>query len=138
MPVSALAPLGDIPTARFYSLQKGRPAMQARSAPLAMEDFTSHLADFADTAAMIDRLDLVISVDTAVAHLAGALGTPVWTLLPATPHWHYGMSGPTTPWYPTMRLFRQRRRGDWNEVASRVTAALSAGDWASRDDRIGG
>ena len=90
-----------------------------------MLDFGDAIADFADTAALISQLDLVISVDTAVAHLAGALGKPVWTLLPFVPDWRWGRAGESTPWYPTMRLFRQERRGEWCDPIGRVTDELT-------------
>jgi ADP-heptose:LPS heptosyltransferase len=76
---------------------------------------------------VIDGLDLIITVDTAVAHLAGALAKPVWTLLPEVPDWRWGLTDPTTPWYPSMRLFRQDRRGDWAGVMGRVSEALLGG-----------
>jgi ADP-heptose:LPS heptosyltransferase len=78
----------------------------------------------ADTAALIENLDLVIAVDTAVCHLAGALGKPVWTLTAAIPHWGLGMQPDRTPWYPTMRLFRQQTANDGAGVIQRVAAAL--------------
>ena len=74
----------------------------------------------------LDQLDLVITVDTAVAHLAGALGKPVWVLLHVVPDWRWGVEGETTPWYPTMRLFRQARAGDWAAVMLRVAQTLAA------------
>ncbi|EDY18434.1 TPR repeat protein [Chthoniobacter flavus Ellin428] len=77
----------------------------------------------------MSELDLIITVDTAVAHLAGAMGKRVWTLLPFVPDWRWGLHGDTTPWYPTMRLFRQKSAGDWEEVIERVRAELQA--WAS-------
>ena len=82
-----------------------------------------HLAFFVSD--LIDQLDLVISVDTAVAHLAGALGRPVWTLLSDVPDWRWLLEGQTTPWYPTMRLFRQTHSGAWGDVMQRVAAALA-------------
>ena len=82
--------------------------------------------DFADTAALVARMDLVITVDTAVAHLAGALGRPVWLLLPFAPDWRWGLRADTTPWYPTMRLFRQPAPLDWETVIRRVRDALIA------------
>jgi ADP-heptose:LPS heptosyltransferase len=84
------------------------------------------LRDFADTAAVVAQLDLVIAVDTAVAHLAGALGKPVWILLPFVPDWRWGLDRERTPWYGTARLFRQTRRGDWEGVLARVAAELKA------------
>ncbi len=129
--LSALAPLADAKGVTFYSLQKGDAAKQATNPPAGMEliDRTAELTDFADTAAFIANLDLVISVDTAVAHLAGAMGKPVWTLLPFVPDWRWLMQREDSPWYPTMRLCRQRGRGDWGSVISRVAEALSS-RWA--------
>ena len=85
---------------------------------------TADLADFADTAALVSNLDLVISIDTAVAHLAGALGIPVWTLVGYPPEWRWLLQGDGSPWYPTMRLFRQRTSTGWQDVVSQVTEAL--------------
>jgi ADP-heptose:LPS heptosyltransferase len=82
--------------------------------------------DFAETAAVIAQLDLVIGVDTAVLHLAGALGKPAWMLLPAAPDYRWLLTGATTAWYPSMRLFRQPRRGDWASVVAAVQTALTA------------
>ena len=93
---------------------------------LAVVDLSPELSDFAETAAAISNLDLVISVDTAVAHLAGALAKPVWTLLPRVPDWRWQVRGETTPWYPTMRLYRQPRSGDWHSVIQRVTGDLAS------------
>jgi ADP-heptose:LPS heptosyltransferase len=82
------------------------------------------LNDFADTAAAICELDLVITVDTSVAHLAGALGRPTWTLLSHTPDWRWQLDRTDSAWYPTMRLFRQPRWGDWEAVFNEIRAAL--------------
>ena len=83
-------------------------------------DYTAELAtDFADTAGLISQLDLVITVDTAVAHLAGAMGKKVWVLLPFVPDWRWLLDREDSPWYPTMRLFRQKVKGDWAEVMER-------------------
>jgi hypothetical protein len=82
------------------------------------------LTNFSETAAAISAMDLVISVDTSVAHLAGALGRPVWTLLPHAPDWRWMLDRTDSPWYPSMRLFRQETRGDWAGVVSRVIAEL--------------
>lgn len=84
------------------------------------------IADFADTAALVETMDLVIAVDTAVAHLAGALAKPVWILLPATPDWRWMLAREDSPWYPTARLFRQTTRDDWHGVLLRVREALDA------------
>lgn len=124
--LEALAPLGRVPGVRFYSLQKGDPAQQALMPPPGMQiiDWTNELDDFADTAALVANLDLVIAVDTAVAHLAGALGIPVWTLLPFAPDWRWLLDRDDSPWYPTMRLFRQTVPGDWDSVIEVVCDAL--------------
>src|SRR5665811_1051564 len=92
---------------------------QKDSAPpseLQLIDLMPDAKDFADTAALIANLDLVISVDTSVAHLAGAMGKPVWTLLPFSPDWRWMLDRTDSPWYPTMRLFRQPSIGDWDTV----------------------
>jgi len=120
------APLVEVPGVGFYSLQKGVAAGQASAPPTGINlvDHTAGLHDFADTAALVANLDLVISVDTAVAHLAGAMGKPVWTLIPRPTDFRWLLDRPDSPWYPTMRLFRQRRPGDWGEVFERITAEL--------------
>ena len=87
-------------------------------------DLGGNLNDFADTAAVMNQMDLIISVDTSIAHLAGALARPVWTLLPFVPDWRWMLERGDTPWYPTMRLFRQQTHGDWPGVFSGVGNAL--------------
>ena len=82
------------------------------------------LVDFSDTAAVVDQLDLVVSVDTSVAHLAGALGRPIWTLIPFLPDWRWQLEGEISPWYPTMRLFRQSERNNWKPAMDQVTNEL--------------
>jgi Flp pilus assembly protein TadD len=126
VPLSLLVPLSHVPGLNFYSLQKGDRAMQAQNPPGGMKlvDWTQELRDFSDTAALIANLDLVITVDTAVAHLAGAMGKPVWLLLPFVPDWRWMMDREDSPWYPTMRLFRQKAIGQWEEVVERVSEAL--------------
>ena len=126
IPLEMLAPLAATPDARFYSLQKGEAAAQAHSPPAGMKvnDLSAELTDFADTAAAIENLDLVISVDTSASHLAGALNKPVWTMLPFSPDWRWMLDREDSPWYPTMRLFRQRVPGDWKDVIDRVATAL--------------
>ena len=112
-----LRPLLRIPDAEFYSLQvDARGMLPPALREAGVIDATEHIADFADTAALLAELDLVITADTATAHLAGALGRPVWTLLPFVPDWRWGLGREDTPWYSTMRLFRQKTAGDWDEV----------------------
>jgi ADP-heptose:LPS heptosyltransferase len=89
-----------------------------------MIDLSEELIDFAETAAIVSALDLVITIDTAVAHLAGSLGKPVWLLLPYAPDWRWMLDRKDTPWYPTMKLFRQPRYGEWGDVVERVTTEL--------------
>jgi tetratricopeptide (TPR) repeat protein len=117
-----LAPLADVPGVGFVSLQKDEPALQARHPPagLRLVDFATELGDFADTAAVVAGLDLVISVDTSVAHLTGALGKPVWILSRYEGCWRWLNGREDTPWYPTARLYHQRAPGDWAEVIARV------------------
>ena len=91
-----------------------------------MLDWTDELDDFSDTAALVEALDLVISVDTAVAHLAGALGKPVWLLNRLDTDWRWLLEREDSPWYPTMRIFRQPRFGDWTSVIGRVAEELAA------------
>ncbi len=122
-----LAPLFSIP-ARFVSIQRDLRGEDAGG--VAAETRLTHaggaLEDFADTAAVIALADLVIAVDTAAAHLAGAMGRPVWMLLPFAPDWRWTLEGETTPWYPTARLFRQPALGDWDSVIARVGAELGS------------
>jgi ADP-heptose:LPS heptosyltransferase len=92
---------------------------------LALVDCTDELRDFADTAALVSQLDLVIAVDTSVAHLAGGLGVPVWMLSRFNGCWRWMLERDGSPWYPSMRIFRQARAGDWQEVIERVASALA-------------
>ena len=89
-----------------------------------MLDAAPLIEDFADTAALMDRLDLVITVDSAPAHLAGTLGRPTWVLLPFTPYWFWLLDREDSPWYPSVRLFRQPKRGDWDTVFARIAEEL--------------
>jgi hypothetical protein len=125
--LAQMAPLASIQDVRFFSLQKGPQASQAAEPPPGMDlvEVGSQLQDFTDTAAVVANLDLVISVDTAVAHLAGALAKPTWVLTPYTHHWPWLLDRHDSPWYPTMRLFRQTSPGDWDGVISRVVRALA-------------
>ena len=123
---SAMAPLLSA-EATFFSLQKDvRPADAAVLAGRSeIIQITDELADFSDTAAVMAQLDLIISVDTSTVHLAGALGRPVWILLPFLPDWRWLLDRDTSPWYPTARLFRQDETRRWDGVIPRVQAALS-------------
>jgi tetratricopeptide (TPR) repeat protein len=120
------APLANIPGVRFFSLQKGPAAAQTPPAGMNFIDRSADLTDFADTAALVEKLDLVICVDSAVAHVAGALAKPVWTLIPWISGIFWAMPGDTTPWYPTMRLFRQTTPGDWSRPVLQMAEALRA------------
>ena len=126
--LATLTPLAEVRGVRFISIQKGEAATEAKSPPQGMEllDAGQELKDFADTAALVATLDLVIAVDTSVAHLAGALGKPVWVLLPFSADWRWLFDRSDSPWYPTMRLFRQRRAGEWDPVVAEVREQLQA------------
>ncbi len=121
-----LAPLAGASAVTFYSLQKGPGASQVGSPPAGMNlvDLTARIDDFSDTAAFLSQLDLLISIDTSVAHLAGAMGLPVWVVLPFAPGWRYHVGRTDNPWYPTMRLFRQERDGDWGGLVQVVADEL--------------
>jgi hypothetical protein len=136
MPLSALGPLAAVDGVEFYTLQFGKPAEEVASPPAGMRliDHTSQIRDFADTAALLPELDLVICVDTALAHLAGAMGRPVWVLLQFTPDFRWLLEGRTTAWYPSMRLFRQKKFGDWAEVIEGVAAEL--GEYVEKNRRV--
>jgi Flp pilus assembly protein TadD len=124
--LKALAPLGEVSGVSFVSLQKDGPAAQAADPPhgMMLHDFTTDLHDFEDTAALIANLDLVISVDTSVAHLVGALGKPVWLLNRFDTDWRWLLNRDDSPWYPTLRQFRQPSPGDWDRAVCAVRDAL--------------
>jgi uncharacterized protein (TIGR03032 family) len=128
-------PILTIPEISFYSLQKGERHKDLGDLPsrLHVQNMELQLRDFGDLAVIIDQLDLVITVDTPVAHMSGALGKPVWTLLSQVADWRWMLEGETTPWYPTMRLFRQTRPGDWTDVIKRVAQGISRHEWASTE-----
>ena len=124
----AFKPLFALPGLRWFSLQRERrPGDEADLAALgAFEDLAPELKDFADTAAALANLDLLIAADTSIVHLAGALARPVWTLVPFSPDWRWLTGREDTPWYPTMRLLRQPAIGAWKELMERVAGELSA------------
>ena len=126
MALATLKPLLELPGVTFVSLQKGAAAGQIRKLDKAHRphEVMEGIKDFADTAALVDALDLVITVDTAVAHLAGALGKPVWILSRFDGCWRWLADRDDSPWYPTARLFRQERPGDWPVVVEQVRTAL--------------
>jgi hypothetical protein len=127
IPIDFLAPLLALENIHWVSLQKGDRAQEAlRMTSLRMTHLSSHLHDFADTAAAIANLDLVISIDTSVCHLAGALGKPTWTLLPFSPDWRWLLGRDDSPWYPSMTLYRQPTPGDWPAVLFKVAADLTS------------
>ena len=121
-----LAPLADVRGVRYFSLQRGVAARQAALPPRGMDvtDLSARLEDFSDDAALMSNLDLVISIDTATAHLAGAMGLRVWTLTHFPPEWRWLLGREDSPWYPTMRLFRRGAADDWGKVIGRVAEAL--------------
>jgi Flp pilus assembly protein TadD len=130
LPAKSLAPLAGVTGVSFFSLQKGEAEQSSAaglfSQPLQWTDWSAELRDFADTASLISHMDLVIAADTAVAHLAGALGRPVWVMMPFLPDWRWLLGRSDTPWYPTMRLYRQTRADDWQTVVGSVATDLGA------------
>jgi hypothetical protein len=108
---------------RLVSLQVGPRAGEA--AAYGFHDLSPRLTDYAATAAAMAALDLLVCVDTSVAHLAGALGKPAWVMLPYAPDWRWMLGRDDTPWYRTLRLFRQDRPGDWASVVARIGAAIA-------------
>ena len=125
-PLERFSALAQIEGAQLYSLQKGAAAEElARlNAGGIVEDISGAFEDLSDTAGAVANLDLIISVDTVVGHLAGAMGRAVWVLLPEAPDWRWMLDREDSLWYPTMRLFRQERRGDWDGVFARVRGEL--------------
>ena len=120
--------LAEIPDIALFNLQKDASPVALSQLPLAA-DLAPHLDDFCDTAFAAQQMDLIVTVDTAVAHLAGALGRPVWLLLAHAPEWRWQLARDDSPWYPTMRLFRQTRPGDWDDVFRRLCQALAKFEW---------
>ncbi len=124
IPLQELTPLASQPNVEWFSLQKLTPGSDLSASPIPMKNYQDQWADFADTAAMIEELDLVISVDTSVAHLAGALGKRTWILLPHSPEWRWMIDRDDSPWYPSAKLFRQPSAGDWASVLEEVSKEL--------------
>jgi tetratricopeptide (TPR) repeat protein len=129
IPLERWWPILSVPAARFVSLQY-TPEAGAQAAEfharygIALEHWPEAIADYDETAALVCALDLVVSVCTAIVHLGGALGRPVWVMTPYSPEWRYGIAGETMPWYPSVRLFRQPAYGEWDSVIAAVAAAL--------------
>ncbi len=125
--LARFAPIASVPNVALVSLQKGPTTEQAGAyfgrAPLI--NIGAEVKDYDDTMALLDRLDLVITVDTSVGHLAAAMGKPVWIMLAYAPDWRWMLEREDSPWYPTVRLFRQRTPGAWDDVFERVAAALA-------------
>lgn len=124
-PLALLGPLLAVQGVAWFSLQKGHARSQLdRIDKDAVNDLDAELHDMSDTAAVIEALDLVISVDTSIVHLAGALGKPVWAMVPYAPDWRWLLNREDSPWYPSLRIFRQQTRGDWAGVVGRIVGEL--------------
>jgi tetratricopeptide (TPR) repeat protein len=135
IPLPRLAALGSVEGIALHSLQKSPGAeVEIAASGLDIVDLGSDFASFRDTAAAISLLDLVITVDTSVAHLAGALGCPTWIMIAEPPDWRWLLEGDRTPWYPSMRIFRQRKRNDWEPVIAEVVTALTTYAMSPRDE----
>jgi len=130
MALGELEPLFQVEGLTWVSLQRGAGSEQIETSGLPLLDFTSQVRDFADQAALISALDLVITIDTATAHLAGALGKPAWVFLPKPAAYQWMLHREDSPWYPTLRLFRQDEEGVWEPIVARVLEALKV--WAVR------
>jgi ADP-heptose:LPS heptosyltransferase len=126
MRLARLQRLTEAGPAAFISLQKPMPAadLETMKAFNGMSDLSNELTDFGETAALIENLDLVITVDTSMGHLAGAMAKPVWILVPKAADWRWMLEREDSPWYPTARLFRQAKPGEWDAVLERLGAAL--------------
>jgi len=138
--LKAFLRLAEVPGVRLYSLQKGPPETELEESGLQrlIRPLGPHVGDFADTAAAVEQLDLIVMTDSSVAHLAASLGRPVWNLVQHVPYWIYGFEGETTPWYRSMRLFRQGRDRDWSRVFDRVAGALHHHAWTRQLERAPG
>jgi hypothetical protein len=123
LPPEVLAPLAEVAGVDWYSLQVGYEGERPWEG---LPELGPRLRDFGDTAQVLGALDLLVSVDTSIVHLAGALGRPAWVLLPLVPDWRWGLEGASSPWYPALRLFRQTRYGEWEDVVGRIAESLNA------------
>ncbi len=129
---TTLLPIASLPNIDCYSLQVGErvPQLWQTGMNAFVTDLSSQITDWADTAKILSELDLLVSVDTAPPHLAGAMGVPVAMMLPEASCWRWlGHDTVTTPWYPSMRLFRQERQGDWGPVVKAIAAELQSDAW---------
>lgn len=124
IPAAMLKPLLDVSGVRFFSLQFG-PGSEAIADLPGVVDLAPEIGPFTELAAAVSALDLIVSIDTGIVHLAGALGRPVWVLLNSVPDWRCGLEGETSPWYPTVRFFRQKARGDWAGVVTEIGTRLA-------------
>src|SRR5205085_9188629 len=130
IPLAEFAPLAAVPGVQLISLQKGPGSEQlaAVAGQWPVTDLGGRLDEqagpFMDTAALMKNLDLVVTADTAIGHVAGALGVPVWVAVQKVPDWRWLLDREDTPWYPTMRLFRQERRGEWKPVFECIAQAV--------------
>ena len=120
-----LSPFAALPCVRLFSLQIGAAGDDLACLP-GIVDLAPHLSDFGVTARILDDLDLIVTVDTAIAHLAGALGKPCWVMLPFAPDWRWLLGRDTSPWYPSLRLYRQPKLDDWASVIERIATDLAA------------
>ena len=127
VPIESLRPLVQSGVGTFYSLQKEYRSDGERQLAVScgIADLSRDIGDFDSTAGLVAELDLIISVDTSMAHLAAALGRPTWVLLPLSPDWRWLLQREDSPWYPTVRLFRQEQAGDWTHPVSSIRTALA-------------
>ena len=127
LPLERLRPIAEAGDAAFVSLQKPMPTrdLAAMQQFPGMTDLSADLTDFGETAAMMENLDMIVTVDTAMGHLAGALARPVWIMIPKAADWRWMLDRSDSPWYPTARLFRQTRPGAWDELLAEIAAALA-------------
>jgi len=126
-PLRLFESIANISGVRLVGIQKGKAAEQVRDLPAGMgvTNYGPELEDFTDTMGLIENLDLIVSVDTAVAHLAGAMGKPVWLILPFSPDWRWFLNRSDSPWYPSMRIYRQKNKGDWAPVFEGIKKDLN-------------